>query len=145
MSDLGAFGAALKEFDRSAEPDTFTFFGERFEVIGEIPPMLMLQLGASATGKIGESEGLAAMWEAMRTSLGDESFARLYKLAVEMRADLDSLMRLVFALFEGQAGRPTEAASDSQPGPPTTSKSSSGSSTHQAALAHMRPVSEVMG
>jgi hypothetical protein len=105
--------------------------------------MLMLQLGAAASGKIDESEGLAAMWEALRCSLGADAFAQFYKAAVAKRADLEGLMRLTFRLFEAQDGRPTEAVPGSQPGPPTTSPSSSDSSTHPA-LAHLRPVSEIL-
>lgn len=153
MASLGEFGAALRELDDSAERDTFSFFGEEFTVSGEIPPMLMLQLGASATGKIEETEGLAAMWEALRCSLtvparGDEAedgkeFGRFYRTAVAKNADLETIMQLTFKLFEAQAGRPTRTASDSSGGPSSTSPSSKSSSSHPA-LAHLRPVSEAL-
>jgi hypothetical protein len=69
MPSLGTFGAAVREFDPDGERDTFDFFGTTFVVEGVIPPMLMLQLGAAMTGKIGDIEGNAAMWEALRTAL----------------------------------------------------------------------------
>lgn len=182
MARLGEFGAALRELDPATERDTFQFFGEEFAVTGDIPPMLMLQLGASATGKIDEAEGMAAMWEALRCSLTEpgrlnpegtelledsSAFNRLYKLAVTRRADMDGLLKLVFALFEVQGGRPTVAAPDSSGGPLTTSPSSSASSSatpvspftsvpqvtipgpqgrpgEHPALAHLRPVSELL-
>ena len=141
MADLGEFGAALRELE--GERDTFSFFGERFTVSQDIPPMLMLQLGAAATGKVEESEGLAAMWEAMRCSLGDDEFARFYKLAVSKRADLESLMRLTFKLFEAQGGRPTQEPQGSSPGLSTTSLSPSGSSSRWEDKG-LRPISSVL-
>lgn len=159
---LGEFGAAQKE--AVGETDDFGFFDEEFKVTGAIPPMLMLQLAASATGKIDEAEGMAAMWEALRCSLtvpavtrpahddekpdehgnitvpenGDQ-FNRLYKIAVEKQCDIESLMRLVFALFEAQGGRPTRRASASSPGLSPTSPSLNDSAIHPA-LRHLTPV-----
>lgn len=158
MASLGDFSAALAELDPDAEKDTFTFFGEEFEVAGPIPTMLAMQLGASATGKISEAEGLAAMWESLRCSLtvpahtgedgtevpeNDSAFTRFYQTAVAKRADPPTLMRLVFKLFEVQGGRPTQAAPDFSPGPQSTSPSSRSLSTHPE-YAHLRPVSEVL-
>lgn len=126
MAHLGDFGAALKELDPTAEKDTFSFFGEKFEVVEDLPPMLVFQLAAATTGKIEEQEGMAAMWEAYRISLGAERFATFYKIAVAKRADIDSLMELVMSLFQASGGdRPTVQVPDSQPGAPTTSPSSS--------------------
>lgn len=151
MARLGEFGAAQHEL--SGEQDEFGFFGETFTVVSAIPPMLMLQLGAAATGKIDESEGFAAMWEALRCSLtkpasgdvaaDDSQFTRLYKMAVEKECELDSLMRLVFALFEAQGGRPTKQVSASSPGQSPTSPSSSSSVTHPA-LSHLRSVDDLI-
>lgn len=158
MATLGEFGAALAELDPDAERDDFTFFGEVFAVVGVMPSMLQVQLGAAATGKIDDAEGLAAMWEALRCSLttpartGDDgkqvaedesAFNRFYKLAVAKRADLDSLMTLTFKLFEVQNGRPTAAQLASSDGPRTTSPSSR-SSHSDPALRNLRPVSEVL-
>lgn len=157
MASLGEFGAAIRELDKDTERDTFTFFGSEFTVVADIPPMLMLQLGAAATGKIDDAEGLAACWEALRICLDEpdvegsdekqsepvKQFNTFYKLAVTKRADLESIMKIVFKLFEAQSGRPTEQAPGSSAGLPTTSQSSSGSSAHPA-LAHLRPVSEVL-
>lgn len=133
MSHLGSFGAAVREMGGSTEKDTFEFYGETFKVVGEIPPILMVQLGAAATGKIDEQEGLAALWEALRSSLDDEAdatrFQAFYKLAVNKRCDLEELMKVVMALFEAQAGRPTGGPSGSSPGSSAISPSSSVSSS----------------
>jgi hypothetical protein len=166
MARLGEFGAAQKEL--SGEQDDFLFFGEPFIVAGAIPPMLMLQLAAAATGKIDESEGMAAIWEALRCSLttpahkrpaqdGEEPdengevevpadptpFNNLYKLAVEKSCDMESMMRLIFALFEAQTGRPTQPVSDSSTGQSNTSPSSNDSATHPA-LAGMASVHDLV-
>ena len=179
MAHLGDFGAAVKELDRTADRDTFAFFGERFQIVDELPPMLIFQLAASMTGKVEETEGLAAMWESLRTSL-DESpldewteagpdprpqplrqFNTFYKLAVEKKADLQSLMELVMSLFQAAGGdRPTVQVSDSARGQLTTSPSLNTSSSTPPAFGgdavpapvqewdrsvpHLVPVSQVL-
>lgn len=125
MSHLGDFGAAVNELDPNAEKDTFSFFGEKFEIVDELPPMLIFQLAASMTGKVEETEGMGAMWSALEISLGKDEFGRLYKLAVEKRADIQSLMELVMTLFQASGGeRPTVQVSDSPVGQLPTSPSS---------------------
>ena len=52
-----------------ARRTTSCFCGEVFEVQRPLPAVLVLQLGASVSGKIEETEGFAAMWEALRVSL----------------------------------------------------------------------------
>lgn len=155
MAHLGSFGAAVRELDPGADRDTFDLMGESFTVVGVIPPMLMLQLGAATTGKIDDQEGLGAMWEAMRCALtkpavGEQpedgtEFDRLYKVAVGKRCDLDGLMKLAMALFESQAGRPTGEPQGSLPGPSTTSPSSNTSSSVSPALEGMTPVASLLG
>lgn len=162
MAHLGSFGAALRELNPSAEHDTFEFFGETFTVEAVLPPMLMFQLGAGLTGKVEETEAMGAMWEAWRTCLtkpehedakpgggvrtvpADESqFVKFYRLAVEKRADTESLLQVVMALYQAQAGRPTEEPFGSSPGQSTTSPSSSTSSSPWAQRG-LTPVAEVL-
>jgi hypothetical protein len=153
VASLGSFGAAVKELDPDGERDTFDFFGETFTVEGVIPPMLMLQLGAASSGKIEESEGLAAIWEALRCCLtlperdGKDpdaaQFDRFYKLAVARREDLEDLIRVAMALFEAQSGKATERLSTSPGGPLPTSTSSNGSSAVPPDLRDFRPADVV--
>jgi hypothetical protein len=158
MASLGDFDAAVREIDHGAERDTFRFGGVEFTVVGNIPAVLMLQLGAAAGSGVEESEGMAAIWEALRRSLtkpasvdedgkdiseDGQEFQRFFKLAVDRETGLDELMKLTFKLFEAQSGRPTVQAPASSDGPPSTSPSSSVSSSHPG-LAHLRPVSEVL-
>lgn len=163
MAYLGSFGAAMREVNPQAEKDTFAFFDQTFTVHGVIPPMLMLQLGAAATGKIDEQEGLAAIWEAMHWSLtkpahevaGEDGkttpvpedpseFDRFYRLAVAQCCEIESLLELAMKLFEAQAGRPTERQPSLPAGLSPTSTSSRPSHSAHPALAHLRPVSEVL-
>lgn len=151
MSNLGSFGAAVRELDPDAEPDTFEFFGETFAVYGVIPPVVMMQLGAAFTGKIDSHEGNAAMWMAMSSALtkpGDEpddsQFDRWYKLAARKRADTVTLIKLTTALFEAQAARPTGELPDSTDGQLATSPSSNGSSSTPPALPGYRRVEDVL-
>lgn len=165
MSNLGSFGAAVRELAPDRERDAFEFFGEMFTVEGTLPPVLQIQLGAAVTGKIAETEGLAAIWETMRCCLtrpertiaefdpetrkpriepADESqFDRWFKLAVSKKCDMDELLKLAMALFEAQAGRPTEEQPVSSDGPLTTSLNSNGSSSTPPEQFH--PVGELLG
>jgi hypothetical protein len=142
VASLGEFGAAVRELGED-ERDDFTFFGERFDVVGAMPPILMIQLGAAATGKIDQIEGLAAVWETFRLALGDDEYARFFRIAVDKRADFQSLFGLSMALFEAQAGRPTEEPRGSSDGLSTTSPSASPSSSVWAQH-ELRPVAEVL-
>jgi hypothetical protein len=158
MASLGDFDAAVREVTDTGERDTFRFGGVEFTVVGNIPAVLMLRLGAAAASGVEDIEGLAAVWEALRRSLtapaytdengkdipaDDAEFERLFKLALDRETELDELMKMTFKLFEAQSGRPTVQAPASSDGPPSTSPSSSASSTHPG-LAHLRPVSEVL-
>lgn len=149
---LGDFGVALRELDPNQEKDTFAFFGEKFEIVDELPPMLIFQIAASMTGKVEETEGLAAMWEALGVSLGEDEFNRFYRLAITKRADLQSLMELVMSLFQAAGGeRPTVQVPDLPSGQSPTSQSSSTSSSVPPAFGgddrsvpHLVPVSQVL-
>jgi hypothetical protein len=168
---IGEFGAARRELD--GDKDDFGFYGETFVVEQRLPAILVLQLGASVSGKIDETEGFAAIWEAMRTALtipaharpardgeepddvitglvgveeDDEPFRKFYKLAVDNGCELNDLMRLVMALFEAQTGRPTRPASASPVGSSTISPSLNTSPTPaaQPAMARLRSVDDLV-
>jgi hypothetical protein len=158
MANLGSFGAALREADPAAEQDTFEFCGTQFAVRGEIPAMLMLQLGAALSNKIDEAEGMAAVWEALRCSLtaparevdgkpvpeDGRPFAQLYKLAVNHNVSLEDLMKLTMTLFEAQSGRPTVPQPASSDGQRPTSTSSNSSASPHPGLQGYRPLAEVL-
>lgn len=153
--NLGDFGAALRELDPVAERDHFTFFGERFELVADVPAIVEMRLAAGLNGSVPEDEAVTAMWDALRIALDEDrepeegqpeplkQFKLFQQIAMDQRADLRSVMELVFKLCAAPTGRPTVRPSASGVGPPGTSPSSSPSSTHPA-LAHLRPVSELL-
>ena len=154
MAHLGSFGAALREIDPEGEKDTFEFFGEKFTVEGSMPAILRFQLSAAIVGGESGAGGMGAMWGALRAALtrpgkdggrdDDSQFDRFYRLAVARKVDTDSLMDLVFKLFEVQAGRPTVEPRGSSTGSSETSPSASTSSSTHPALAHLRPVEQLV-
>lgn len=153
---LGSFGAAARELDPDAERDTFDFFGAEFTVVGHVPALLAVQLGAVMTGKIGEIEGNAAVWEALRCALtvpGSEDgttrpetteFDRFYKIAVRRDCTTDELLRLVFALLGIQIDFPTEQPPASPDGSLPTGEISNSSVSDTPDSPRLRPVDEVL-
>lgn len=151
--NLGEFGAALRELD--GERDTFTFFGERFELVADVPAIIEMRLAAGLNGSLPEDDAVAAMWDALRIALNEDresedgkpeplrQFDRFEQLALEKRADMPSVMKLVFRICAAPAGRPTARPSAAGGGPQPTSLSSNDSSTHPG-LAHLRPVSDLL-
>jgi hypothetical protein len=143
MAHLGDFNGAIAELEPGDARDTFTFMGERFEIVGTAPPILTFQLGAGFTGKTPMVEAMGAMWELWQVSLGEEQFERFYRTAIEKRAHEETLVKLAIAIYEGRSKRPTVEPQGSTPGQSRTSPSSSDSSTHPA-LAHLRPVDQIL-
>ena len=152
MAFLGDFGAALKELDPTAEKDTFGFFGETFEIVEDVPAMLMLKIAATMAGEVPEADGMVVMWKTWRIALGDEAFSKFEDLAVAKKANLQSLMELVMSLYQASSGRPTEQVPDSENGQsPTLPSSSTSASTPQdsgedrdPSIPHLVPVSQVL-
>lgn len=141
MADLGDFTAAVREHEREqrATPDTFGFFGETFAIADEISPLPLMKFAAAAESGLESDtmEGLAAMYELLRSCLAAEphvdpetgrviahGWPRLERLVVEQRIDSGELLRLCAALIEADTGRPTERPSFSQDGPSTGTPSS---------------------
>jgi hypothetical protein len=144
MANLGEFGAAKREAEPSkAVRDTFTFCGESFEVRDYIPGMLSMELGSWAVGQVSNGfEGFASCLQALRVALG-EDYDRFHGLTIKHRSTEDEIIALTFVILGAQSGRPTEEPEGSSDGQPETSPSSSTSSSHPA-LAHLRPVSELV-
>jgi hypothetical protein len=157
MAKLGSFGAAARELDPEAERDTFDFFGSEFVVVGRIPALLGVQLGAVMTGKIGEIEGNAAVWEALRCALtvpgsddgktlpDHSEFDRFYRIAIRRNCNTDELLKLVFALLGIQIDFPTEQQPASPDGSLPTSPSSSSSASDTPDSPRLKSVDEVLG
>jgi len=148
MASLGTFGAVVREYEPPTDPDTFELCGGTFRVVGEIPGMVELKLGAALTGKIGGLEGDAALYEALRHALtvpereadgktvgADASeWDRFYEVATTKGAAGEWLTALVLNILAAQVGRPTVRPSTSSDGRSTTSTNSSASSSDSPAL-----------
>jgi hypothetical protein len=149
VAHLGDFAAAKREFDPTAERDTFTFCGEEFEVESALPGILTFELGAAVTGKMAEESAVGAMYEALYVSLGDEGYRRFRALAVENRVEIDDLLRVVFSALGQVTGRPTVQPADSSAGLQNTSPSSSTSAStspdsQDRSVPHLVPVAEIL-
>lgn len=153
--NLGDFGAALRELD-PAERDTFRFFGEEFVMVADVPAILEMRLSAGLNGSLPEDEAVAAMWDALKVALDEDrepvegepepvrQFDRFQQVALDNRAEIWSVMRLVFAICAAPTKRPTVRPSTSGGGPQETSPSSSGSSSALQVLPGMRSVTDLL-
>jgi hypothetical protein len=144
MASLGSFGTAIREYAPAlAEPDTFEFCGESFEVVGHVPAIVELTMSAAMAGKVSALDGDAAMYEVLRFALtdperrdGDEvvraddsRWDRFYQLAAERDPEPEVLTTIALKILAAQIGRPTVRRSTSSPGPlPTGTPSSSSAS-----------------
>lgn len=143
MASLGSFAAAAREYEPSAEPDTFNFAGETFTVRGPIPGMAHLAVGAAMSGKISGADYAAAVMEALRHALtapaadvdgeavpeDDSEWLRFYRVAIERCVETEQIAEVAYSLLGAEAGRPTERRSTSSTGSSPTSTSSSNSSS----------------
>jgi hypothetical protein len=159
MGHLGSFGAARREFEPPAEPDTFDVCGETFTVVGEIPAMVELTLSAALGGKVSGLDGDSALYEALRHALtvpehdvdgktvpADASeWERYRKVTIAHRLEDGWLTALALNIMSAQAGRPTVRRSTSSDGPSRTGTSSNSSSSDSPDAPDLRPVDEVLG
>jgi hypothetical protein len=144
MAKLGSFGAAIREYAPTlAEPDTFEFCGEEFEVAGHVPAIIELTMSAAMAGKVSAIDGDAAMYEVLRFALtdperrdgdkvvpADESqWDRFYRLAAAQDPEPEVLTSVALNILAAQVGRPTKQRSTSSAGPLPTSPSSSSSAS----------------
>lgn len=154
MGKLGSFGAAIREYAPAlAEPDTFEFCGETFEVVGHVPAIIELTMSAAMAGKVSPIDGDAAMYEVLRSALteperrdgdqvvrADESqWDRFYRLAAAQDPESEVMTAIAMSILAAQVGRPTRRRSTSSPGPLPTSTSSSSSASDSPASPDSTP------
>ena len=156
MASLGSFGAALREYEPPADPDTFEFYGETFTVHGEIPAMLDLAMTAAYVGRSSLADGDAAMYEALRIALtiperevdgkklpaDPAEWERFSRLATAKAAPGEMLVQITFGIIGMQMGRPTGQRSTSSGGPLPTSTNSSSSASDSPASPDSPPAAE---
>jgi hypothetical protein len=134
MASVGSFAAAKREYAPPAEPDTFEFCGETFSVVGTIPGMVRLTVGAWFGGAVSNNEGGGALRDVIRHALtvpahgddpeDDAQWQRFYELSIDHDVDTEDLVHIAYAILGAEAGRPTERRSTSSTGSSPTSSSS---------------------
>lgn len=104
---------------------------QEFEVaerIGSLPLMRFAKLARTGIGS-DDFEGMAAMYDLLKSCIADHEWDRFEQVADADRVDGDVLFRVVQDTFAVLAGRPTSRPSDSSDGPGTTSPSSTDDSS----------------
>jgi hypothetical protein len=123
---IGEFEAAVREADPDREPDTFKLQGQTFTVADQ-PNIIALGRFARAAREGADSddmEGLATLIDTVASVVIPEDENRFLDVASKHRLDAELLLKIVAAVMEAQAGRPTEPSSDSSPGRSQTGESS---------------------
>ena len=130
MALIGEFEVAVKAADPNREPDQFKFCGELFTVSERdlTIPMGRFARAASSGLDTAEMDGLSAMIGLLESVVIDEDKTRFLDVAEQNGADGETLFRIVGAVMEAVAGRPTQQSSDSSAGLSTTGVSSKASS-----------------
>ena len=110
---------------------TVPLCGQEFEVaeqVGSLPLMRFAKLARVGISS-DDFEGLAAMYDLLKSCIADHEWERFEQVADDNRVDGDTLFQVVQDTFAVLAGRPTSRPSDSSDGPGTTSISSTGGSS----------------
>lgn len=116
-----------------------TFGGETFRVPDRVAlmPLLRFARHARAGVRSDDLDGLAAMYDVIRSVVADEDWARFEDVADRTRAGDDELLGLVRQAIEVISARPTGSASGSSPGPTTISPSFADGSYSQVIGQHL--------
>lgn len=142
---IGEFETAARKAE-GEEPDTFLLCGEEFTVAGEIGFIGWGRFAQAARAGLDtmEMDGLAALMDVIQDIVVDADQYRFTELCRRRRVDGDTLMGIVQAVMEREAGRPTRQPSGSSGGQSTTTASSTGSSLspiqRDPRVAELRPV-----
>jgi hypothetical protein len=96
-----------------------------------MPLMRFAKLARTGIGSE-DFEGMAAMYDLLKSCIADHEWDRFEQVADENRVDGDTLFEVVKDTFAVLAGRPTSRPSDSSDGPTPTSTSSTDASSSRA-------------
>lgn len=103
-----------------------SFCGETFTIPDKIGAMPLMRFASLARAGVDtdDLEGLAAMYDLLRSCIAEDDWDRFETLAETEKAEGSDLWLLVQQVFVVHAERPTGQPSDSSDGPSTTSQSS---------------------
>jgi hypothetical protein len=108
--------------------------GQGFDVAPHVGAMPLMRFAKLARTGIGSEdfEGMAAMYDLLKSCIADHEWDRFEQVADENRVDGDTLFEVVKDTFAVLSGRPTSRPSDSSDGPTPTSTSSTDASSSRA-------------
>lgn len=146
MASLGEFDVAERDTDPDAEPDTFLFCGVEFQVAATFGALPLLRFSSVAErGVTAESmEGMAAIYDLIRYSVGEDDWPRFQSLATEKKAGVRDLMNVCNAIYFGVTGRPTSPPVDSASGPSPIGENSREPSSSDESLSPIQQDPRVM-
>jgi hypothetical protein len=123
-----------KKVVAEAPARTVHLCGQEFEVaerVGSLPLMRFAKLARTGISS-DDFEGMAAMYDLLKSCIADHEWDRFEAVADAERVDGDTLFAVVQDTFAVLAGRPTSRPSDSSDGPGGTSRSSTDASSSRA-------------
>lgn len=151
MANLGNFTPAVRT-DTDAEPDTFTYCGEEFDLPATAGAGSFLQFAdkmktsqelaergsaalkrahtaegkAAARAMLSESDmtAMSAVWSLLTAVLGEQQMDKFARATDRFGVPVDEIFGIVNQLEAAITGRPTRRSSDSSAGPSTTGPAS---------------------
>ena len=110
---------------------TVTFKGEAFTLRGKVGLMPMMRFARAAKGgaDANEMEGLAAMYDLLRSCIATDEWSRFEAHADDTAASQEELLDVVKQTYEALSSRPTSQPSDSSGGLTSSSATSTDDSS----------------
>lgn len=115
------------------EARTVEAFGNTYELASKVPAILYMKFGKLGSKGVdsADMEAMALMYDMIHYTFTDDSWKRFEEDAAENRASDEDLFEIVKQAVQIITARPTMPASDSSPGQPTTTPSSTESSSSE--------------
>jgi hypothetical protein len=112
---------------------TVEFAGRTFRVADKVGLMPLMRFAHIARQGVDASDmdGLAAIYDLLRSAIADEDWRAFEDHATDVRADGDELLAIATEAIQVVAARPTVEPSDSSDGQPTASRSSADGSSSE--------------
>jgi hypothetical protein len=97
------------------------FYGEKFRLADEVNEFAVMAFADGAENIQADSmAGMAAVYRLLQSSIHEDDWARFKAHAFKNRANAETLMPVIGAVFEQAAERPTGRPADSSVGPEPT-------------------------
>jgi len=97
------------------------FYGEKFKLADEVNEFAVMAYADGAENIEADSmAGMAAVYRLLQSSIHEDDWARFKQTAFKNRANAETLMPIIGAVFEQATDRPTGRPADSSAGPTST-------------------------